>query len=252
MAYTPLTIALYGSPGQGKTALATTAPTPALLIDPEGSSHFAHGVEAGRPKKLNVTRWEIGKPLPSEIGDYCAVTVGEWRHFGPVLDVLSSGKHPFRSVIIDSLTEVQQRLHHLIIEDSTRDALQQADWGTSRNRLGIFLRKLRDMAVVDLDNPVQCIVFIALAKDAENLTAVTRPALQGSISNDFESLVEVIGYVRLDHNAEEQTTDQVVLIGPHNKYQVKNRIPDLWEHQPTMVNPNLAELFDFIQPQEKE
>src|SRR5690606_28664772 len=84
-----LKILLYGYPGIGKTVLAATANddprmSPALLVDFEG------GTLSIADKDVDVVR------------------VTAFKQFNEVYDFLRSGQHPYKTVILDSITEIQK------------------------------------------------------------------------------------------------------------------------------------------------
>ena len=86
----------------GKSTLAATAPGPRLLLDAEHGHKFLD---------LKIRYWDPHQDPPELDGswDTCVVVV---RNYDDVLQVyrwLPSGRHPFKSLIMDSITEIQAK-----------------------------------------------------------------------------------------------------------------------------------------------
>ncbi len=95
-----LSMVVHGDSGVGKTRLSWTAPTPALLLDAEGGYEWM-------PKPPRM--WNPAGPLPENIqpDEIIAVWAQDFNDLTLAYQWLQSGQHPFNSVIIDSITEVQ-------------------------------------------------------------------------------------------------------------------------------------------------
>ena len=84
-----------------------SGPAPRLVLDSEGGSRFTPG------RKIT---WDPAAYAPPEAPvddswDTCIVTVHNWSVVERVMAWLQSGQHPFRTVVLDSLTEKIGRAH---------------------------------------------------------------------------------------------------------------------------------------------
>lgn len=244
--YIPLTLILYGEPGTGKSALACSAPGPRLIIDAESAGHYAHRVNDGNTDYADIHRWIPGDPIPQHVEDVCVITIDSWREIGPIQEALMTGEHPFRSVIIDSVTELQQRLFGSIGKEKHREVMQRDDWGLARTRFGNFLRAIRDMAAKDMNNPIVCSVFVALSKEIDGRV---RPNLQGSVKDDFPGMVDMIGFVRLlwDEELDRESQFLARTSTATENAVAKTRPPYLRHLPPLMQDPNLEDIWTSIQ-----
>lgn len=97
-----LSLVVHGESGVGKSWLGDTAPKPALVLDAEGGSRFTQS------RKI---AWDgVGAPpVPDGTWDTCVVTTRSFTQVASVYQWLASGQHGFRSVVLDSLTEIQKR-----------------------------------------------------------------------------------------------------------------------------------------------
>ncbi len=173
---------LYGSPKVGKTSLAETAPGPRLFLNAEGGTKWL---------ATNTIPWDPkdGKP-PGKIGpeDTVVVHITDWRMLERLNNWLQKGKHPFRSVILDSITELQKQAKQQVTETGMR--LQ--DWGTLFDMMDPILREIRDLTEVP-NSPVECVVIVALANEREDKTF---PDIQGSMSRSLAGQVDTIGHLQ--------------------------------------------------------
>jgi len=157
-------VVLYGPPGSGKTTMGATFPS-VLFLSAES------GLLSVRDKAIDV--W----------------TVNEWEDMEEAYSFLRKGDHQYKSVVIDSLTEVQKKLHEYIVRKfpakrrDYEDLMSQADWGYAIDRLRKMCRAFRDL-------PMN-VVFIALDQtDTSEDASVTKPALSGKTM-----AVELLGWV---------------------------------------------------------
>jgi len=116
-------------------------------------------------------------------------TIGTWEDLEEAFIYLRKGDHPYKSVVIDSLTEAQKKLHEHIVRKfpgkrrDYDDLMSQSDWGYAIDRLRKMCRAFRDL-------PLN-VVFIALAQTTEaEEEPVTKPALSGKTLSE-----ELLGWV---------------------------------------------------------
>jgi AAA domain-containing protein len=186
-----LTLVVHGESGVGKSFLADTTPGPRLVFDAEGGTRWT-------PSKK--VQWDPKMPIP-ELGsdDTAVVTVLDLDSLYRAFQWLSQGKHPFRSVIMDSLTEVQKRTINAV---SGQAIPQGKDWQAILNKLDNLVRAFRDLTLNEI-KPVEVVVFICGSKEygtAEH--AVIRPMLQGQMANLLPYSVDVMAYMEVGVGAE--------------------------------------------------
>jgi hypothetical protein len=144
--------------------------------------------------------WDPRGPVP-ELGenDTAVVTVLDLDSLQRAFQWLSAGKHPFRSVILDSLTEVQKRTINAV---AGQNIPQGKDWQAVLNKLDNLVRAFRDLTLNPI-KPVEIVIFICGSKEygtAEH--AVIRPMLQGQMANLLPYSVDVMAYMEVGVGAD--------------------------------------------------
>jgi hypothetical protein len=172
---------VYGEPGVGKTRLAGSSVfvsdmCPVLLMDFEGGTLSLAGdmrdIDVIRPKTLQ----EIDKL------------------YGILYD-----ENPYRTVIVDSLSELQKVLMQAIMQEVVKkdperdpDIASQREWGKNSEQVRAFVRAFRDL-------PCNTI-FTALAdesKDERSGINRVRPALPGKLKGEVGGYVDEVLYMYL-------------------------------------------------------
>lgn len=207
-----LAAVIHGEPGSGKSYFGGTAPGPRLILDAEGGSRFI------RANKRKV-RWDpLTEKPPVDDGtwDACLVDIFEWKQIDAALKWLQSGQHAFKSVIIDSLTEVQKRL---VDDVAGTDQPTLQDWGTIGRHFEDIIRKFRDLTRHQ-SAPVSVLMLcLSHLRDGE-----TRPFLKGQLELALPAFVDVVGYLYTQVSTTEAgTLDRYMLISPANKIIAKDR-----------------------------
>lgn len=234
---------IHGEPGSGKSTLALSGPAPRLIIDAESGAHHAHRVIKGEIELAKTQIWRPTDPIPTEVEDTCIVSVTDYSQLDPVFDQLNHSPHPFKTIIVDSITEIQQYLHERIRKDNGSEQFQQRDWGTSKTRLTTFVRNIRDLSVHET-NPVPVTIFIALTADRDGKKW---PNLEGGAVKNFPGSVDVVGYVSIaaDEDGEEH---QGLRLHGRPDIIAKTRSPLVrMQWGSVVVDPNLTEIFESIQ-----
>lgn len=158
-------VVLYGPPGSGKTTMGATFPS-VLFLSAES------GLLSIRDRAIDV--W----------------TINEWEDLEEAFAYLRKGDHTYKSVVIDSLTEVQKKLAEYIVRKfpakrrDYEDLMSQSDWGYAIDKLRKMCRAFRDL-------PLN-VVFIALDQTevSDGTETVTKPALSGKTM-----AAELLGWV---------------------------------------------------------
>lgn len=172
-------ILIYGDSGTGKTTLAGSADAvpsmrPVLFVDIEG------GTES----------------LKHSYPEVQTVRVQTWKEMQAVYDALYSDDHPFRTVVMDSLTEIQKFNMYTIMNDLAQkrpdldpDVPGMREWGKNLEQIRKMVRGFRDL-------PMHTI-FTALAKDDKNARTgfvTTKPSLSGKMADEVAGFLDVVAY----------------------------------------------------------
>lgn len=227
-----LTILMHGLSGAGKTTLATTAPKPLLLLDVEMASRFVRG------RKVKWNPLTESPPVHDGSWDICVVSVNEFQKAQVAYDYLKSGQHPFKSVVVDSISELQTKAVEKI---KGRQQLQTQDWGKLLSVMSFFCKDLRDLA--EADEKIEAIVITATSRDYDG---IIKPYLQGQIASQAPYWFDITGYLYVQQVADAQgtiTDTRNLLIGNHPNYEAKSRVPGL----PTVIdNPDITVMLNNI------
>lgn len=230
-----LSICVHGEPGVGKSWLAASSPAPRLVLDAEGGARFTRG------RKMYWDPAAYGPPAAPAEGEWdtCVVSVKEWRTFEQVYGHLVTGNHPFNSIVIDSLTEIQRRLVDVTagIDQPTNN-----QWGEVLRRMEDQVRKYRDL----LENPVrpiQCLVLVALTKLG---SGKFRPFVRGQLELTLPGYVDVVGYLNLELGPDGEMQRKLT-INPLGDIEAKDRTHALTAaYGYALYNPDLSVMLDVI------
>lgn len=202
---------VHGLSKSGKSTLMDTAPAPRLILDAEGgaSTRFT-------PSRKIV--WNPGAdapPIADGTWDTCVVYVRSFNDVKQTYDWLNSGKHPFQSVIIDSLSETQQRCVDALVGT---EQMKMQDWGELLRKMSTLVRSYRDL-IIHPTNPVRCVAFVAMTKEFDG---VKKPYVQGALAQTLPYYVDVIGYL---HGGVTEDGEQVhkLLCSPHQSFEAGDR-----------------------------
>lgn len=193
MAEESLSLLTYGPAGTGKTTLSYSGPKPILIGDAETASRFI-------PKHLKVT-WDpmaSGPPVYDGTWEYCVVKLYDWKTVQKMLEYLRSHNHPFKTVVIDSVSEVLIKAK----ESITKDKFKIQHWGELGQNMGKLLRELRDITAHH-KSPIQILCIISAAKEyvegtEENPVHVWRPLLEGSTKDTITFLYDMVAFISLE------------------------------------------------------
>lgn len=188
-----LTAFIQGDPGAGKSWLINTAPKPALLLDAEGRSEYLADLtkDTSGMTPQRIVHWNPRDAVPAESSDPDVLTVVEVQDFNVIplaFKWLQSGNHPFRSVGIDSITEVQQRLIDRI---AGTDQMRTQDWGEALRELEKVVRDFRDLRKHP-SNPLWAVVVACGTRDKDGSEAAL---LQGQLADRIGYHFDVMGYL---------------------------------------------------------
>lgn len=232
-----LSILVHSDAKTGKSTLGGTCPPPMLIIDAEGSTKFL---------PLRMVEWtpEQGPPpVYDDTWDACIVVVRNFDTLRVAFQWLVSGQHQFRSIVLDSISEIQRKLKKQI---AGTEAMVMQSWGELLTKMDDLIRGFRDLNLHPT-NPVQVVMFIAETRETNGKW---RPYLQGQIAIALPYLVDIVGHLRVEHVlAADQVTlvdQRQLLISPHPQYEagerVQGRLPGL------IAEPNITSMLLTVFP----
>lgn len=175
---------VYGPSKSGKSTLGDTTPAPRVVLDAEMGSRFTPS------RKIEWDPVKYAPPVADGTWDTAIVTVRDYQTVSRAYDWLNSGNHPFKSAILDSISEIQQRG---VDDIAGSDIMKTQDWGTLLRRVSELVRNFRDLTTHPV-NPLDAVIFIAMAKKPEN--DIWRPHVQGQLSTTLPYYVDVCAYLQ--------------------------------------------------------
>jgi hypothetical protein len=178
-----LTMMVYGESKVGKSTFAVTAPYPRLMLDVEGGHRFL---------PINVKYWDPMREEPPQADGTWDTVVVQVRDYDVVLKAfqwLQSGKHQFKSLIIDSISELQVKCMDNI---AGTEQMKMQQWGELLRHMGALLRDLRDLTM-HATQPLEAVVLTAMAKRGQD--DLMHPYLQGQLAVQAPYFYDVLGYI---------------------------------------------------------
>lgn len=224
----PMTLVIHGESGSGKSWLADTAPAPRLILDSEG------GVKWTPSKKVYWNPMK-GEPIP-KTEETCVVTVKDFATLGTVYNKLASGDHPFRSVVLDSLTEIQKRCLDGI---AGTDAAKMQDWGELLRKMEGLVRAFRDLTL----NNGKSLHNVTFVCGSQMKDGTVRPHVQGQLGLTLPYFLDVVGYLHVGMTEDGQV-GRKLLVTPVNGFTAKDRTGRLGFE---VINPSITEMLGRLQ-----
>ncbi len=184
----------YGQSGTGKTTLAATFPGPILLCDVrDRGTDSVVGIE-----DLDVTEIE------------------SWEDLERVYWFLKKNPKKYRTVVIDTMSQLQQLVVEDTLAEKGKDAEEAGGWGTMTQReWGDVASRIKPMIINLRDLPMD-VIFIAqhrvfnLPSEEDEQTKTTvlapevGPALMPSVGKFLNAAVSVIGNTFIRERVEER------------------------------------------------
>lgn len=177
---------IYGPSGAGKTTFAATAPKPIFASSEKGLMSIRHL----SPQFAEINSLQDLKDLYS---------------------FLKNEKHEFETVVIDSITEINDIIK-TEIETRNKRNMQLQDWGILQKEIKDILRKFRDL-------PMH-IIFLAqetTEKDEEKIVKYL-PSLNGKSATEIAYYMDTVGYCFID-----KLGNRKIGTMPNEKYLTKDR-----------------------------
>lgn len=241
-----LTSLIHGDAGTGKSWIVYSAPGPRLVLDAEGRGLYLPGPKVWwDPRQPPPTTLENGAPINTDTS--VIVDVREYGDWERAYQWLAAGGHYFRSVGLDSLTEIQQRcIDHI----AGTNQMQTADWGALLRDMDNLVRKMRDLRTHPT-TPIDALVVVA---GSHEKNGKQRPMLQGSMSGRVAFHFDLVGYLSLALTGDGQEY-RSLLIKPIGLFEAKDNTDLLSrKYGHSIINPDISQMLDVLntepEPQE--
>lgn len=232
-----LRLLMHGAPKSGKSSLAETALGPRLIVDAEGGTMFG-----AKDHKL----WhDAGQapPTPDHDDQSIVFIPRSWADVVAAHRWLASGEHPFRSYVMDSLTEVQDRAKKAI---STGGIFDQQMWGRLLDEMLMQMTMIRDLTVHPT-NPLWTVVIVAHS-DQDEANKLMRPMVQGSLRKRLGGLYDVVAHLRTQLNMDTGTYGRELVIDALPGIDAGDRTRLLRRHYGPVVPIHLDDNTDTLTP----
>jgi hypothetical protein len=177
---------VYGESKVGKSTFAVTAPYPRLMLDVEGGHRFL---------PINVKYWDPIReepPVADGTWDTVVVQVRDYEVVMKAFQWLQSGKHQFKSLIIDSISELQVKCMDNI---AGTEQMKMQQWGELLRHMGALLRDLRDLTMHPTQ-PLEAVILTAMARKGQD--GVYRPYLQGQLAIQAPYFYDILGAITVE------------------------------------------------------
>ena len=205
---------VYGASGAGKTSFAGTAKN-AIFASAEG------GLLSIADKTPNY------------------VEIHTLQDLRDLLVYLTKEKHTFDTVIIDSITEINEVIK-LEIEKKNGRPMAIQDWGTLGKDIRSILRSFRDLPM-----HVLFLAQEAVDKDEDKVTKIT-PSLNGRAATDIAYFMDIVGYLYIDKDGTRKMQTQ-----PNAKLLTKDRSNKIGNDCPVDFNEWVSRVATLATGKEK-
>jgi hypothetical protein len=220
---------IHGDSKVGKTWLGASGPAPVLILDAEGGTRFLT-----QQKRVS---WDgLAEPPTQGEWNVCVVMIRDYIQLRSIFQWLNSGRHPFRSVSIDSLSEVQQRCIDSI---AGTNQMAQQQWGELLRAMSSLVRNFRDL-VTHPTNPLQAVTFIAMSREVAGRKT---PYVQGQLAVTLPYYIDVVGYYFLDTSSADGVVRRKLLVSAHPLYEAGDRTGALGLG---IENPTITNMLNLI------
>lgn len=229
-----ISLLIHGPAKSGKTSLADTAPAPRLFLDVEsGGSDFTPS------KKIHWDPRKDKPPVDDGTWETCVVYIREPGDIDKAYEWLNSGQHPFRSAVLDSITEDQVQ----VIEKTTGGGdMDLKKWGKVLQEVGGMARKFRNLVTHPV-KPLDAVVIIAATHKRDG-TGNWTPFVQGQLRVSLPYLYDMLAYLGEPIRNADGTVTRRLLTGPQAGYDAGGRFEALLPH--VIDNPNITDMLSTI------
>lgn len=234
-----LSMVVYGRSGTGKTTFAGTAPKPLLILDVSDRGTIS---VKGQPETY-------------------VLSIEKWEDFEEAYWYLKSGKHSFKSVAIDTMTQLQDLAIRQIVGDEKEDLIiSRRAWGAVSALMKTWILNFRDLPLTK--------IFICQDRlitsdeeseaDPEMIVPEVGPALSPSVARTLNAAVDAIGQTfirerlvtvktKKGNEKSQLVVEYCMRIGPHARYLTKIRREKPGVELPqVIINPTFEKIIKLV------
>lgn len=229
--------AIYGRSGTGKTTFASTFPKPILLLDIED-----HGTDS-----------------IADINGIDVVSITHWNEFDAVYDALIAKSNKYKTVVFDTITQMQLIGANHILSKKRKPTVVQLDWGTmTMQDWGDLGALMKEQITLYRNLPLE-VVFLAQERVTNNdedsgvLAPEVGPALSPAIASHLNACVSIIASTFIKRRRRKQNNKTVEVdpiysmrIGPSPIYTTKVRKPRPVQLPNDIDDPTYADVLEII------
>lgn len=207
----PWKIMLYGAAGSGKTFMAGTFPDP-IFLDLED------GMRSVLPLQRKILRFPKDPSVP-------VTDIKQVKQFYDAVKKIPVGQSPFKTIVIDSLNELQVLLMRAIMTDHPANRLY--DDQPTQGDYGKLAREMSNIVRDFIQLPYN-LIMTAAATDRQYDTDKVYPLFIGQKTGpDLRRITEQIGYCFTAQRSKDSAVDHLVAFGDCPSYSAKDRTPKL-------------------------
>jgi DNA polymerase III delta prime subunit len=233
----------YGRSGTGKTTIAGSFPTPMLLFDVK---------DQGTDSVCDLEGVDVRE-------------VETWDDFEIAYWWLIKNPTKYKTIVIDTITQLQQVALERVLEDADKDPDKAGEWGVMTKREWGQVASMMKMWITNLrDLPLE-VVFLAQDRltETENddpefqLDPEMGPRLSPSIAAHINAEVQVVGntFIRRKTKVkkvsgkrkEVSRTQYCLRLGPNPVYVTKARKPKSIKLPQVVIDPSYDELVAILE-----
>lgn len=231
-----LSILVHAHSKVGKSTFAVTSPYPRLYLDVESAARFL---------PITAKYWDPSReepPVADGTWDTCVVPVRDFETVTDVYKWLQTGRHQFKSLIVDSVSELQVRCMDKI---AGRGQMQTQQWGELLRAMASLMRDFRDLTFHPTA-PLEAVVLTAMTR---NIDGMYKPSLQGQLATQMPYWFDVVGYLYPDQEANPDPSQPPIdvrrlLTRKHVQFEAGERCGG---RLPAIIdNPNVETMLDTI------
>lgn len=240
----------------GKSTLCNTSPAPRLLIDAEAAYRYLPGTKIFWDPLVEPIPIlgqgridpKIDSPVYSVPWETCVVIVRQYAHMKQAADLLRYYAHPFVSVGIDSISEIQTKLKDQLTNYTGE--MDRGKWGALLNDMTLLVRGLRDLTEHP-DTPLQSLCLTAMTEDR---SGKWRPYVEGALKTRMPYWMDVLGYMYVatipnPDPTQMPTSMRVLAVEAGPNYEAGNRIQETeFSHKlPALIgNATIPDLINSV------
>lgn len=234
----------YGRSGTGKTTLACSFPGPGLLLDVK----------------------DRGTDSVSDIEGFEGMSIEDWDDFEMVYYYLKKNRKRYKTVIIDTMSQLQELAIKKVLTDNKKDSARAGHWGTmTKKEWGETSGLLKDWIINyrDLNDIGIEVVFIAQDRtfnkeedDESQLDPEIGPRLMPSVASHLNAAVHVVGntFIKTKTVVKEVKGKKIesekkiycLRVGPNPVYITKVRKPKSIIVPDVISNPDYDSIIETI------